>query len=194
MGDISDSVVYEGDIPEDFSVNYNYYKFKDNKFVLDEEKLQAVKQEQEDQELNLRYIPNPIDSLKVIGKTLLKTLEIQDDDVKLQISGLYEDWESGNYVIGDIRNAKGQTWECFQTHDNAIYPDINPNNSAWFTFWRPLHGTSIETARPFVPVQGAHDIYKVGEYMIWTDDCVYKCIMNTNYSPSDYAQAWELVG
>lgn len=27
--------------------------------------------------------------------------------------------------------------------------------------------------------------------MIWTDGKVYKCKQDTNFSPSEYAQAWE---
>src|SRR5699024_8372207 len=75
----------------------------------------------------------------------------------------------------------------------ATYPDINPDNAAWYTFWRPLHGKTPETARPFVPVQGAHDMYRVGEYMIYTDGITYKCVRDTNFSPTDYPQAWEAV-
>ena len=95
------------------------------------------------------------------------------------------------YAVGDIRNTGGQTWECFQAHDNAIYPDITPDSAAWFTFWRPLHGKTPETARPFVLVQGSHDMYRAGEYMIWTDGAAYKCLQDTNFSPEDYPQAWE---
>lgn len=117
---------------------------------------------------------------------------IDTDDKRIRASGLYEDWTAGSYEVGDIRNANGQTWECFQAHDNDVYPDINPDNDAWYTFWRPLHATSPETARPFVPVQGAHDMYRSGEYMVFTDGQIYKCLSDTAYSPSDYAQAWEV--
>ena len=117
---------------------------------------------------------------------------VDTDDKRLRASGLYEDWTAGSYAAGDIRNAGGQTWECFQVHDNATYPDITPDNAAWFTFWRPLHGTSPETARPYVPVQGVHDMYRAGEYTIWTDGLTYKCLSDTNYSPEEYAQAWEV--
>lgn len=118
---------------------------------------------------------------------------IETDDQHIRASGLYNDWTEGNYVVGDIRNAKEQTWECFQAHDTGTYPDINPDNPAWFTFWRPLHGTTPETARPFVPVQGSHDMYRTGEYMIYTDGKIYKCLSDTNFSPEDYFQAWEVV-
>ena len=56
----------------------------------------------------------------------------------------------------------------------------------------PLHGKSPETARPFVPVQGAHDMYKIGEYAVF-EDALYKCVQDTAYSPADYAPAWEIV-
>ena len=117
---------------------------------------------------------------------------VETDDQRLRASGLFADWAAGSYQVGDIRNAKDQTWECFQAHDNATYPDINPDNAAWYTFWRPLHGKSPETARPFTPVQGAHDMYRAGEYMIYTDGLTYRCVSDTNYSPEDYAQAWEV--
>ena len=43
-----------------------------------------------------------------------------------------------------------------------------------------------------LPVQtGAHDMYKAGEYMIWTDGTVKKCVQDTNFSPEEYPQAWE---
>ena len=40
---------------------------------------------------------------------------------------------------------------------------------------------------------GAHDMYKSGEYMVYTDREVYKCLQDTAYSPTDYAQAWQAV-
>ena len=127
-----------------------------------------------------------------VSRVSLTGGSIDTDDKRLRASGLYEDWAPGNYAAGDIRNAKGQIWECYQSHDNATYPDINPDNAAWYTFWRPLHGTSPETARPFVPVQGSHDLYHAGEYMIYTDGLTYRCKQDTNYSPEDYAEAWEV--
>ena len=126
-----------------------------------------------------------------VARQNLTGAAIDTDDKWLRASGLYEDWTEGAYTVGDIRNAKGQTWECFQAHDTASYPDINPDNAAWFTFWRPLHGTTPETARPFVPVQGAHDMYRTGEYMVYTDGKTYRCLSDTNFSPDDYPQAWE---
>lgn len=126
------------------------------------------------------------------AKLSLRGETVDDDDKRIRASGLYDDWSPGSHTVGEIFNADGQTWECFQAYDNAVYPDIAPGNSAWFTFNRPLHGKSKETARPWVAPMGAHDIYHTGEYMIWTDGTVYRCKQDTNFSPTDYASAWEI--
>lgn len=134
-----------------------------------------------------------LESAIYYSQMLANGKKVTTDDQRLRASGLFADWAAGSYQVGDIRNAKDQTWECFQAHDNATYPDINPDNAAWYTFWRPLHGKSPETARPFVPVQGAHDMYRAGEYMIYTDGLTYKCLSDTNFSPEEYGLAWEVV-
>lgn len=113
-----------------------------------------------------------------------------DDDARIAISVLYPDWASGSHAVGDIYIADAQTWECYQAYDNSVYPDIRPGQTAWYTFNRPLHGKSPETARPWVAPTGAHDIYKSGEYMIYTDGKMYRCNANTNFSPIDYTEAW----
>lgn len=134
-----------------------------------------------------------------ISRLALAGQAVNEDDQRLRASGLYEDWRSGSHVVGEIRNTRTetkeveQTWECFSAHDNAVYPDIAPGNAAWYTFWRPLHGKTPETARPFVPVMGSHDMYNAGEYMIWTDGLTYRCKQATNFSPADYSAAWEVV-
>ncbi len=115
-----------------------------------------------------------------------------DDDGKISASYLCKEWQPGNHEKGEVYNANGQTWECYQAYNNAINPDITPGNPAWYTFNRPLHGKSPETARPWVAPQGAHDMYHTGEYMIYTDGALYKCLSDTNFSPDDYSQAWEV--
>lgn len=134
------------------------------------------------------------DSIEYVATQTLYGNTITEDDQKIRASALYPDWEPGNHTVGEMYNAAEQTWECYQAYDNDIYPDIAPGNPAWYTFNRPLHGKSKETARPFVPVQGAHDMYRNGEYMIWTDGKIYKCVdpNGTAYSPADYAAAWEV--
>lgn len=144
------------------------------------------------------YIPSISKSVNVVMKAYFKanaaTLNLTTDE-KLQASGLCDNWTAGKHAIGEIVNVGTQTWECTQTHDNATYPDINPNNpQKWANFWKPLHGTTPETARPWTkPVAGTTDMYLIGEYMVWTDGKTYKCLRNTVYSPSEYAADWEAV-
>lgn len=138
-----------------------------------------------------------------MSRLTLAGTAVTEDDQKIRASGLYPDWVAGAHVVGEAFNTRAgahaegaewdQTWEVFQAYDNATFPDIAPGNTAWYTFNRPLHGKTPETARPFVPVQGAHDIYRAGEYMTWADGQTYRCKQDTNFSPADYAAAWEMV-
>lgn len=141
---------------------------------------------------NSLNIPSAEQSAVEMMRKLLKAQPVEDDDEKIRVSGLYDDWSPGDYSVGDIRNANGQTWECYSPHKNSEHPDINPDSPAWFTFWRPLHGKSPDTARPWVkPEHGTTDMYHTGEYMIYTDGALCKCLSDTNFSPDEYAQAWE---
>ena len=125
-----------------------------------------------------------------VSRQTLANKAIETDDQKIRASGLYEDWAAGNHTVGEVYNAEGQTWECFQNYDNAVYPDIKPGEAAWFTFNRPLHGKTKETARPWVQPMGAHDMYHAGEWMIYTDGMTYLCKQDTNFSPEEYGDAW----
>lgn len=130
-------------------------------------------------------------SVLTLAKMSLSTMVKTDDD-KIRVSGLYDEWTEGNHAVGEIYIAKNQVWECFQAYDNSIYPDITPSSETWGTFNRPLHGTTVQTALPWVKPTGSHDIYHKGEYMIYIDQ-VYKCITDTNFDPVEQASAWEIV-
>lgn len=148
------------------------------------------------------YIPTPEDSAVVMMRAAFtaQAADMEDDQV-IQCSGLADDWAAGDHKVGEVFNTRAgvhaegaewdQTWEVYQAYNNDTYPDIKPGNSSWYTFNRPLHGKTPETARPFVPVQGAHDMYRAGEYMVYTDGKIYRCTSDTNFRPEDYPQAWE---
>lgn len=136
------------------------------------------------------YIPTQAQSAAVVSRMMLAQMPSLTDDGKLRVSGLYDTWTAGSHAEGEICNAKDQTWECFQSHDNATHPDIKPGSAAWFTFWRPLHGKSPETARPFVPGQPAHSLYRVDEYMVYNGE-IYRCKRDTTYNPDEDPDAWE---
>ena len=193
IGSIDNGIEIEdppAEVLEDFVLHYTAYRLENGALVLDEAKLAAMQAAAEQAALTARYIPSEAQSAAAVGRMMLAQMADLDDDARIRVSGLYEPWTTGKYEAGDIRNSGGQTWECFQAHDCAVYPDIKPGSAAWFTFWRPLHGKSPETARPFVPVQGAHDMYKIGEYAVF-EAALYRCAQDTAYSPADYAPAWE---
>lgn len=134
-----------------------------------------------------------IDSAIYLAKLNLAGETVDTDDKRIRASGLYENWAPGNHPKGEIYNAVGQTWECFSPYDNAVYPDIRPGEEAWYTFNRPLHGKSPETARPWCkPRHGTTDIYHQGEYIIWTDGSVRRCRRDTDFSPEEYPEDWEI--
>ncbi len=108
-----------------------------------------------------------------------------------RVAALARPWKPGAYAVGDVRVYGGIPYRCVQAHDSSENPDWTPDATP--ALWMQYHGTSPETARPWVAPAGAHDIYRAGEYMIWTDGQMYKCLQNTNFSPAEYAQAWEAV-
>ena len=127
-----------------------------------------------------------------VSRQTLANKAIETDDQKIRASGLYDDWTPGDHKAGEIYNAEGQTWECYADYDNAVYPDVTPGSSAWFTFNRPLHGNTRETARPWVAPTHAEDIYRYGEWMVWTDGTYCECIAEngTNFSPEEAPTLW----
>lgn len=129
-----------------------------------------------------------------VSRKSLAGKAIETDDEKIRASGLYEDWTPGAHKAGEIYNADGQTWECYADYDNGVYPDIVPGSTAWPTFNRPLHGNTRETARPWVQPTHAEDIFRYGEWMIWTDGMRYECIAEngTNFSPEEYPGGWRM--
>ena len=143
--------------------------------------------------LNTQYIPPVNYSIKALFKKVFQNARSLDDETKLEVSGLVDDWHIGVWSVGDLCNYAGQTYECYTAFDNAVYPDITPQNpQTWANFWRPLHGTSAETARPWVKPQfGTVDMYHKGEYMVWTDGTIKVALRDTVYSPDEYAMDWK---
>lgn len=103
---------------------------------------------------------------------------------------LLRKWKPGSYAVGDVRVYEGIPYKCIQAHNSTGNETWNPSVAS---LWIQYHGTSAETARPWIAPTGAHDMYLAEEYMIWTDGSTYKCLSNTNFSPADYALAWEKI-
>ena len=127
-----------------------------------------------------------------LAKTLLSEKLDGNEDKTLAIAcmAFFEPWIPNVYHVGDVRtdSATGYPYECILAHDSTTNPDWNISVR---TLWKPYHSTKKEYALPWEQPTGAHDLYKTGEFMIWTDYEIYKCLADTNFSPTDYAGAWE---
>lgn len=104
------------------------------------------------------------------------------------VAVLVREWTPGAYKAGDVRAESGVPYKCVQPHDSTQNADWRP--SAVPALWMQYHGTSRETARPYVAPTGAQDIYKQGEWMIWTDSRAAKALSDTAYGPDVLPSAW----
>lgn len=94
------------------------------------------------------------------------------------------------YEVGDIYRDVNtdQPYECLIAYDGSVHPDWNLSTPS---LWRPFHGKDKDHAYPWAAPAGAHDLYKSGEFMTFTDGEIYKVLSDTAFSPTDAPQAWE---
>lgn len=118
-------------------------------------------------------------------------LEGQPASVALQFWGYFPDWAEGHWKLNQNLKYNNYPYFVYQAHNSTNNPSWNPEATP--ALFSPWHGVSKETALPWKQPTGAQDIYKTNEYMIFTDTKTYRCKQDTNYSPTEYAQAWELV-
>ena len=121
-----------------------------------------------------------------------KLADSEDKTLAIACMAFFEPWTPGKYEVGDIRTnpETGYPRECILAHDSTANADWSITTA---TLWKPYHSRKKEYALPWEQPTGAHDIYKAGEYMVWTDHNVYKCLSDTNFSPADHAVAWKVV-
>lgn len=137
--------------------------------------------------------PDPYEAIQKNQKeTIIEQVkENEDKTLGIACMTLLDTWIKDNYSVGDVRTDPntGYPYECIQAHDSTVNTDWD---IAVRTLWKPWHSRSLEYALPWEAPTGAHDIYKTGEFMIFTDGKVYKALQDTNFSPTEYAQAWEV--
>lgn len=98
-------------------------------------------------------------------------------------------WVPGVYAVNDVRNYNGVPYKCTIAHDSTQVTDWTPEAAP--SLWAHYHGTTPETARPFLAE--SHNPYNEGHYCI-EDDRIYLCVMpNVAYAPSVLPSAWEWV-
>lgn len=128
--------------------------------------------------------------LTSMGPLMTELVRDKLPDVVICTAEFILPWTEGAYVLGDIRMWDGQPRRCCQAHDSTGNPEWTP---AVPSLWAPFHGTKAKFALPWVQPTGAQDMYKTGEYMVWTDSVVHRCKQDTSYSPLEYAGSWEIV-
>ena len=125
-------------------------------------------------------------------KLLMSEKKPETADEIIKCSALWDEWEPEKHTVDEIFTVGGDPWKVYQSYDNAVNPDIAPGNQAWYTFNKPLHGTTRETAREFIqPQAGTVDIYHTGEWCIFEGKAC-KAKRDTNFSPKDYPADWEV--
>ena len=130
------------------------------------------------------------EEVQAVTNAIPALLKGRTDDVIVEMLKYIPEWTQGEYVIGDVRKYNGQPKICSQAHDSTNNATHNPTVAS---LWSPYHAKSKEYALPWIAPTGAHDIYKKDEYMVFTDGKTYKCLSDTNYSPTEYAQAWVVI-
>lgn len=131
-------------------------------------------------EKRIEVLENEIELIKQTifeGGGEVPPIEIPDDSKENPITAyagmtLFDVWSQDNYKVGDVRTDpdNGYPYECITEHDSISNPDWTIDNR---TLWKPCHSKVKEYALPYEAPTGAHDIYKVGEYMIYTDKNIY---------------------
>ena len=136
--------------------------------------------------------PDPSVALQEIQTqaVLAQIAESEDKTLGIQCMALYPAYvQNKQHEVGEVAThpETGYPYECMTAYDGAVQQDWTIDNR---TLWKPWHSRKPEYALPW-EATGSHDIYKIGEYMIWTDGNVYKCIQDTNFSPAEYPADWE---
>ena len=127
------------------------------------------------------------------GKLIAELSTAEDKTEGIVCRGLIPVYQQNKYhEVGEIATDPdtGYPYECMTAYDGTVQQDWTISNR---TLWKPWHSRKKEYALPYETPTGAHDMYKAGEYMIWTDGYTYLCKEDTNFSPEDYPQAWEKV-
>lgn len=122
---------------------------------------------------------------------LAQIAESEDKTLGIQCMALFPVYTQGKqHEVGEVAThpEAGYPYECMTAYDGTVQQDWTIDNR---TLWKPWHSRKKEYALPYEAPTGAHDMYKAGEYMIWSDGKVKHCLEDTNFSPEEYPQAWE---
>ena len=139
--------------------------------------------------------PDPTAAIQEIQTQaiLAKIAESEDKTLGIQCMALIPTYvQNKQHDVGEVAThpETGYPKECILSYDGTVQQDWTIDTP---TCWKPWHSRKKEYALPYEAPTGAHDMYLAGEYMIWTDRSIQKCVQDTNFSPDEYPQAWEKV-
>lgn len=148
-------------------------------------------QEQAEQAARARAAALEAQGVRVMAQTMFRAqaASMTADEV-ICCRALAGEWSPGAYQAGDVRALGGVPYRCCQAHDSTGNPDWKPGAAS--ALWAAYHGTSPETALPWEAPSGAHDLYKSGECMVWTDGQIMRAVQDTAFSPEQTPDAWEV--
>ena len=137
--------------------------------------------------------PDPTVALQEIQTqaVLAQIAKSEDKTLGIQCMALFPVYvQNKQHEAGEVAThpETGYPYECMTAYDGTVQQDWTIDNR---TLWKPWHSRKKEYALPYEAPTGAHDMYKAGEYMIWSDGKVKKCNQNTNFSPEEYPADWE---
>lgn len=137
--------------------------------------------------------PDPTAALQEIQTqaVIAQIAENEDKTLGIQCMALFPTYvQNKQHEVGEVAThpETGYPKECILAYDGTVQQDWTIDTP---TCWKPWHSRKAEYALPWETPTGAHDMYKTGEYVIWTDGTVKKCVQDTNFSPDEYLQAWE---
>lgn len=138
--------------------------------------------------------PDPVATLQEIQTQAVieKIKSSEDKTLGIQCMALFPVYvQDKQHEVGEValHPSTGYPRECMTAYDGTVQQGWTIDTA---TLWKPWHSRKAEYALPWEAPTGAHDMYKAGEYMIWTDNKVYMCKQDTNFSPEEYPQAWEV--
>ena len=137
--------------------------------------------------------PNPTAAIQEIQTQAIieKIKSSEDKTLGIQCMALFPVYvQNKQHEVGEVARhpETGYPYECMTAYDGTVQQDWTIDNR---TLWKPWHSRKKEYALPYEAPTGAHDMYKAGEYMIWEDGSVKKCLRDTNFSPEEYPSDWE---
>lgn len=147
--------------------------------------------------VSLTKIEEATKNIDRISKVIMKS-NISDDDYAEMIK-MYDEWTTGvAYEVGEVIRWDKRAWEVIQAHTSqsdwqpqntpSLFKVITPKKAI-----DPQTGEEVEIIPDFKQPTGGHDAYKKGDKILFEGEVYQSKVDGNTYSPSAYAQNWELV-